>query len=185
MGNICNKEKSDPVNMKLKTTSVKRNTLESISGYENSINLSNFIIRGNLGKGSFGKVYLVESKEDSCYYAMKILNKVKIKENDLIENTKVERIILSTLSFPFIVNLHSSFQTNNRLFIITEYIEGGDLFHLILKLGRFNHEQIKLYAAEIILSLDYLHKNNCIYRDLKPENIFLTADLRAKLGDFG
>ena len=187
MGNICNKTTLNIVDEQLQKTSTKKGKRDSNLGSEESniIRLNKFIIRGNLGKGSFGKVYLVQSKEDNSLYAMKVLNKKKIKEKDLIENSKVERIILSTLSFPFIVDLHYSFQTTSRLFLVTEFVTGGDLFQLLIKLGRFTEHQIKLYAAEIVLSLDFLHKNNCIYRDLKPENILLNWDGHIKIIDFG
>lgn len=194
MGSICNKKTLNEVDKKLlesssyskPSNSERRKTNKSSSRKNiNTINLSDFIIRKQIGKGSFGKVYLVESKADYSFYAMKILDKGKIKENDLVENSKVERIILSTLSFPFIVQLHCSFQSTSRLFLVTEYIAGGDLFKLMIKLGRFTENQIKLYLAEIILSLNYLHENNCIYRDLKPENILIANDGHIKLIDFG
>ncbi len=184
MGNICNKHQINLVDSKLQKTSLKRNTLEAAS-LEDIAKLGNFIIRGLLGKGSFGKVFLVQSKDDKIYYAMKIIDKEKVKKNDCVENSKVERIILSELSFPFIVDLHCSFQTSSKLILVTEYVPGGDLFHLMLKLVKFTHEQIRLYVAELVLSLEYLHNNKCIYRDLKPENILIAEDGHIKLIDFG
>lgn len=184
MGSICHKNNINPVDQKLKDTTASKKRVTLQTGEEIKL-IENFIVKGNLGKGSFGRVYLVECKEDNKLYAMKVLNKNKVKESDCVENSKVERIILSTLSFPFIVDLFWSFQTSSRLFLVTEYINGGDLFHLILKQGKFSHSQIKLYAAELVLSLEYLHSNNCIYRDLKPENILVNHDGHMKLIDFG
>ncbi len=187
MGNICNKSTLNAVDEHLQRTSSKSNKdLDTkLLSETNQTKLNQFIIKGNLGRGSFGKVYLVQSKINNNLYAMKVLNKKKIKENDLIENSKIERIILSTLTFPFMVDLFFSFQTSKRLFLVTEFIPGGDLFQLIVKLGKFSPSQIKLYAAEIVLCLNFLHENNCIYRDLKPENILLNTDGHIKLIDFG
>ena len=204
MGNICHKKTLNEVDkMLILSGSSNRNKdlkdkKQSISNSETKSNSNNndvksktnlkledFILKSRLGKGSFGKVFLVESIHSRKMYAMKVLNKEKIKENDLIENSKVERILLSLLSFPFIVELYCSFQTTKRLFLVTEYMQGGDLFKLMLKLKKFSEKQIKLYLAEILLSLKFLHENNCIYRDLKPENILLASDGHIKLIDFG
>lgn len=191
MGNLCNKDIS-LVDKELLKSSNKIKIRESNLGSsststteEHFINPQDFIVKQKIGKGSFGKVFLVECKKDNKIYAMKVLEKTQIRESDLIENSKVERIILSQVFFPFIVDLHYSFQTSKRLYLVTEYVSGGDLFQLMLKLSKFSIDQIRLYLAEILLSLDYLHKKNCIYRDLKPENILLQSDGHIKIIDFG
>lgn len=149
------------------------------------ISPQDFIVKRKVGKGSFGRVFLVEYKKDNKDYAMKVLEKTHIKESDLVENSKVERIILSQVHFPFIVELFYSFQTSKRLYLVTEYISGGDLSRLFSKPNKIGFQQIRLYLAEIIITLDYLHKKNCIYRDLKPENILLNHDGHIKIIDFG
>lgn len=204
MGNICHKKQLNEVDkmlilsgcssrpgtilnnkLSISNSDTKSNSYNNDNNLNNNLKLDDFKILNRLGKGSFGKVYLVESKINKKLYAMKILNKDKIKDHDLIENSKVERILLSILSFPFIVELYCSFQTSKRLFLVTEYVQGGDLFKLMIKTKKFTEKQIKLYLAEILLCLKFLHENNCIYRDLKPENILLATDGHLKLVDFG
>lgn len=191
MGNICNKNIS-PVDKELLKSSNKSkirdsNLASSSTSTTEGHNIcpQDFVVKRKIGKGSFGKVFLVECKKDNQIYAMKVLEKAQIRDSDLVENSKVERIILSQVSFPFIVDLYYSFQTNKRLYLVTEYVSGGDLFQLMQKLSKFSGDQIKLYLAEILVSLEYLHKKNCIYRDLKPENILLQSDGHIKIIDFG
>ena len=124
------------------------------------------------------------NKTSKILYAMKILDKGQIKENDLIENSKIERIILSRFNYPFIVDLIYSFQSNSKLFLVTEYISGGDMYLLLKKLKRLSKRMIKIYISEIILCLGYLHENKCIYRDLKPENILIGLDGHINIIDF-
>lgn len=191
MGNLCHKD-VNPVDNELMKSSSKSKKIDSNLGSSststtdlNNISPQDFVVKRKIGKGSFGKVFLVECKKDNQMYAMKVLEKTQIRDSDLIENSKVERIILSQVSFPFIVDLYYSFQTNKRLYLVTEYVSGGDLFQLMQKTKKFSFDQIRLYLAEILLSLEYLHKKNCIYRDLKPENILLQSDGHIKIIDFG
>lgn len=190
-GKICHKN-INPVDKELLKSSHKNKINESsfdkssIKTFsKETINSKDFTIKRKIGKGSYGKVFLVEHRKTGKLFAMKILEKLHIKESDLIENSKVERIILSQISYPFVVDLHFSFQTSRRLYLVTEYVSGGDLFHLMLKLKNFQYEQIQLYLAEIILSLHHLHNMKCIYRDLKPENILVGEDGHIKIIDFG
>lgn len=149
-----------------------------------SIDCNDFNIIKKVGKGSYGSVFLVQNKYSKSYYAMKVMCKEKIKKSDLVENTKIERILLSMLNHPFIVELHFSFQSSTKLYLVTEYISGGDLFEQQRRVESYREEMIKIYIAELILALEYLHKNNCIYRDLKPENILICNDGHIKLVDF-
>lgn len=191
MGSICHKSIS-PGDQELLRSSSNSKKGESPHGNSlvitpegQSISPEDFTVKRKIGNGSFGKVFLVECKKDNKIYAMKVLEKTQIRDSDRIENSKAERIIFSQVSFPFIVDLHYSFQTKKRLYLVTEYVSGGDLLQLMHKLNRFTIDQIQLYLAEIILSLDYLHKKNCIYRDLKPVNILLQSDGHIKIIDFG
>lgn len=204
MGSVCNKHNNKLDEMlkencldkkikeresKLKDLKANQNNMFDDNDIVNTnpelqIDISDFSIKRKLGKGSFGQVYLVEHKTSGKEYAMKILIKDKMKENDLVENSKVERIILSKLSFPFIVDLKYSFQSSTKLFLVTEYVSGGDLHDLLKKLKCFKFEMVRFFIAELVVSLNYLHENNCIYRDLKPENILLSSDGHIKLIDF-
>lgn len=138
-----------------------------------------------LGQGSFGVVYLIKKKNKSKYYAMKVLSKKAITEKRQENHTKTERAILERIKHPFIVNLIYAFQTETDLYLVTPFMQGGDLFYHLHQLGYFNEERAKFYLVEIIIALHYLHENNCIYRDLKPENILLDDNGHIKLVDFG
>lgn len=149
------------------------------------ISLHDFRIIKTLGKGSFGKVVLVQHKELKTYYAMKILLKEQLKQTNQILHTKSEREILEKITHPFIIKLIFAFQSPEKLFIVTEYMCGGEIFYHLRKEGKFTEARTRLYVAEIVLALEHLHQNNIIYRDLKPENILLDKQGHIKLTDFG
>jgi serine/threonine protein kinase len=136
-----------------------------------------------IGKGSFGKVVLV--KKDDKYYAMKILKKKFLREFKQQFNTKNERNLMIQLNFPFIIKLNYAFQDVKKLYIVSEFMQGGELFYHLHRETFFSEEKIRFYASEIILALEFLHNNNIIYRDIKPENILLDKSGHIKLIDFG
>ncbi|XP_030647984.1 ribosomal protein S6 kinase alpha-1 isoform X6 [Chanos chanos] len=140
-----------------------------------------------LGQGSFGKVFLVRKKtgpDAGQLYAMKVLKKATLKVRDRMR-TKMERDILVEVNHPFIVKLHYAFQTEGKLYLILDFLRGGDLFTRLSKEVMFTEEDVKFYLAELALALDHLHGLGIIYRDLKPENILLDEDGHIKLTDFG
>ncbi|CAB3362156.1 Hypothetical predicted protein [Cloeon dipterum] len=140
-----------------------------------------------LGQGSFGKVFLVRKvvgPDSGTLYAMKVLKKATLKVRDRVR-TKVERNILVDVRHPFIVRLHYAFQTEGKLYLILDFLRGGDLFTRLSKEVMFTEEDVKFYLAELALALDHLHSIGIIYRDLKPENILLDADGHISLTDFG
>lgn len=149
------------------------------------ISLEAFKIIKVIGKGSFGKVFLVREKSNGVLYAMKVLKKDYIIKKNQVEHTKTERSVLGYTRHPFIVGLNMAFQTNDNLFFILDYCGGGELFFHLGKVGRFTEERSKFYAAQIILALEYVHQNDVIYRDLKPENVLLDHDGNVRLTDFG
>jgi len=138
-----------------------------------------------LGKGSFGEVYLARYKPTGKLYAMKILNKRKVMAQNLIKYARTERNVLCVTKHPFIVGLHFAFQNSEKLFMIMEYCPGGDLGRLLQKERRLTEDRAKIYAAEIVLALEDLHKRDIIFRDLKPDNVVLDEDGHALLTDFG
>ncbi|GFT78716.1 ribosomal protein S6 kinase 2 alpha [Nephila pilipes] len=140
-----------------------------------------------LGQGSFGKVFLVKKivgPDAGSLYAMKVLKKATLKVRDRMR-TKMERDILADIRHPFIVKLHYAFQTEGKLYLILDFLKGGDLFTRLSKEVMFTEEDVKFYLAELALALDHLHSLGIIYRDLKPENILLDADGHISLTDFG
>jgi serine/threonine protein kinase len=149
------------------------------------VTLDDFINLKLLGKGSFGKVLLVKNNKDNNFYAMKILNKSNLIRITQIEHAKTEREILEKINHPFIVSLQFAFQTEDKLYLITDFMQGGELFFHLKKEKKFSLKRARLYICEILLGLEHLHKNNIIYRDLKPENILMDKDGHIKLADFG
>ncbi|XP_030058120.1 ribosomal protein S6 kinase alpha-3 isoform X3 [Microcaecilia unicolor] len=140
-----------------------------------------------LGQGSFGKVFLVRKisgSDSGQLYAMKVLKKATLKVRDRVR-TKMERDILVEVNHPFIVKLHYAFQTEGKLYLILDFLRGGDLFTRLSKEVMFTEEDVKYYLAELALALDHLHSLGIIYRDLKPENILLDEQGHIKLTDFG
>jgi len=141
-----------------------------------------------LGKGSFGKVVLVQKqtgKERGGLFAMKILRKTHLVKRRQIERTRTERKVLSVVNHPFIMKLHYAFQTPDKLYLVLDYCPGGELFFHLSRFRRFPERVARFYAAELLLAIGHLHKRGIIYRDLKPENVLLDSDGHVKLGDFG
>lgn len=140
-----------------------------------------------LGCGSFAKVFLVRKligPDAGSLYAMKILRKAKLRFRDRLRSKK-ERDILVDVQHPFIVRLNYAFQTEGKLFLVLDFIRGGDLFTRLNSEVMFTEEDVKFYLAESLLALTHLHSLGIIYRDLKPENILLDEDGHIKLTDFG
>lgn len=147
--------------------------------------LADFQIERTLGTGSFGRVHLVRSRHNGRFYAVKVLNKEKVIKMKQVEHTNSEREMLVRVRHPFLVNLWGTFQDISNLYMVMDFVAGGELFSLLRKSQRFPNSVAKFYAAEVALALDYLHSLDIIYRDLKPENILLGADGHVKVTDFG
>ncbi|RCV14542.1 hypothetical protein SETIT_2G434500v2 [Setaria italica] len=152
---------------------------------DEGVGLDDFEILKLVGQGAFGKVFQVRKKNTSEIYAMKVMRKDKILENNHAEYMKAEREILTKVDHPFIVQLRYSFQTKYRLYLVLDFINGGHLFFQLYKQGLFREELARIYTAEIVSAVAHLHANGIMHRDLKPENILLDADGHAMLTDFG
>ncbi|KAJ3299239.1 Serine/threonine kinase [Borealophlyctis nickersoniae] len=141
-----------------------------------------------LGRGAFGKVMLSSEKATGVLYAMKVLKKEFTIQNDDVKSIKLEKRIFqaaSAVHHPFLVNLHSCFQTDTRLYFVMEYVPGGDLMAHIQTHKRFTQPRAKFYACEVLLALEYFHKMNIVYRDLKLDNILMDRDGHIKVADYG
>jgi len=149
------------------------------------LSASDFELLKVVGKGSFGKVMQVRKKDTGRIYAMKVLVKKDIVERQEIQHTLSERNVLIQASSPFLVGLKFSFQTPEKLYLVLDYMNGGELFYHLQNETAFNEERAKFYTAELVLALQHLHNYNIVYRDLKPENILLDSNGHVALTDFG
>lgn len=153
---------------------------------EAKVSLSDFEVLRTLGTGSYGRVLLVKDLKLGQYYAMKRLKKAEIVRLKQVEHTNNERRLLHLVSgSPFIVSLKTSFQDARYLYLLLEYVPGGELFGLLRRVQSLPHFVAQFYAAEIITVLSALHARDIIYRDLKPENVLIGADGHLRLADFG
>ena len=146
----------------------------------------NFELLKVIGMGAFGKVLQVRNKHSKQILAMKIISKRQLrKSSGYIENVQAERNILQRVNHPFVVRMHCSFQTREKLFILMDFLAGGELFLRLGREGIFLEKDAAFYLAETISALDHLHTLGILHRDLKPENILLCNDGHICLTDFG
>ena len=163
------------------------NTEETEQALNIKVSYSDFQPLKLLGRGSFGEVLLVRLKATNKVYAMKILDKKVLKMKKQQIHTKTERDLMVKINSPFIVNIKTAFQDEANLYLVSEFMQGGDMFFHMHdgQIVIFNNEKTRFYIMELVLALESLHKNNMVYRDLKPENILLDSKGHVKLTDFG
>lgn len=147
--------------------------------------LDDFERKRTLGTGSFGRVMLVRNTKTNRHYAMKILDKQKVIKLKQVEHTLNEKKILQAINFPFLVNLAYHFKDNLYLFMILEFVPGGEMFSHLRRMGRFTESHARFYGSQIVLTFEYLHHLEILYRDLKPENLLIDSDGYIKVTDFG
>lgn len=147
--------------------------------------LEDFVLQRTLGTGSFGRVHLVQSTHNHRFYAVKVLKKTQVVKMKQVEHTNDERKMLQRVKHPFLITLWGTFQDSKHLYMVMDFVEGGELFSLLRKSQRFPNPVAKFYAAEVTLALEYLHAHHIIYRDLKPENLLLDRHGHLKITDFG
>ncbi|TPX30224.1 hypothetical protein SmJEL517_g06161 [Synchytrium microbalum] len=156
--------------------------------------LEDFDLREQIGKGAFARVFLVRFnpraglaplRSGAKYFALKVLSKKQIVDTRQVKHVMNEKHLLEMSKTPFVVNLLATFVDPRHLFLVMEYVPGGDLFSYLRKCRRFPEETARFYSCEILMALEYLHSLNILYRDLKPENILLDGQGHLKLADFG
>ena len=158
-----------------------------LSSPKSHINISRniFDFQYIIGRGGFGKVWKVILKSTKTKFALKEMSKVKIIDRHSIESINNELKILSKLKNPFIINMHFAFQDYSNLYLVMDYLTGGDLRYHISKKDIFTENETKFFISNIILGLEYIHKNNIIHRDIKPENLVLDNKGYVHITDFG
>ncbi|TFL01268.1 Pkinase-domain-containing protein [Pterulicium gracile] len=149
------------------------------------LTINDFELTTVIGKGSFGKVMQVRKRDTNRIYALKTIRKQHIVNRNEITHTLAERLVLARVNNPFIVPLKFSFQSEQKLYLVLAFVNGGELFHHLQREQRFNEERARFYSAELLLALEHLHELDVVYRDLKPENILLDYTGHIALCDFG
>lgn len=168
------------------------NSAKSLAGREQRAEperdaIANYEVLKTIGRGNFGKVLLARHTASGQCVAIKALKKALVVENDELDNIQTEHEVFRVAGLdahPFLVQLHSYFSDTTHFYFVMEYVAGGDLMFHIQK-RRFSADEARVYAAQVLLALEYLHQHDIVYRDLKLDNIMLTADGHVKLCDYG
>jgi hypothetical protein len=148
--------------------------------------VEDFEILHMIGEGGFGKVYQVRRRQCGQIFAMKCMRKKVVLSQENIKGTKAERSIMSALrNHPYIITMHFAFQCEGRLYLIMDYLTGGQFLDLLHHHAPFDPPAARFYCGEIALALEELHTHGVVHRDLKPENILVSGDGHAIVTDFG
>lgn len=157
--------------------------IDNDKSYKSKINQLEFL--STVGTGTFGRVLVVRNKTNQEYYALKIMSIMEVLRLKQTEHVKNEKDILSEVNHPFIINLYWTCHSDRFLYMLLEYVCGGELFSYLRNSVRFPNETANFFAAEIVSALEYLHSHSIIYRDLKPENLLLDRQGHVRICDFG
>ncbi|KAG0322552.1 Serine/threonine-protein kinase [Dissophora globulifera] len=149
------------------------------------LGLDDFVTVKVIGKGAFGEVRLVQKLDSGKIYAMKTLRKADMFKKDQLAHVKAERDVLAESESPWVVQLYYSFQDSHYLYLIMEFLPGGDLMTMLIKYDTFSEDVTRFYIAECVLAIEDIHKMGFIHRDIKPDNILIDRDGHIKLSDFG
>ena len=149
------------------------------------IGLDDFRTVKVIGKGAFGEVRLVQKKDTGKIYAMKTLLKSEMFKKDQLAHVRAERDVLAENKSPWVVNLYYSFQDSKYLYLLMEFLPGGDLMTMLIKYDTFSEDVTRFYIAECILAIEAVHSLGFVHRDIKPDNILIDKKGHIKLTDFG
>ena len=138
-----------------------------------------------IGTGAFGEVWLVRKIDTNVLYAMKILRKTEVYKRNQMAHVKAERDILAEADNEWVVKLYYSFQDEKFLYLVMDYIPGGDLMSLLIKFEIFPEDLARFYIAELVLAIESVHNMGFVHRDIKPDNVLIDHDGHIKLTDFG
>uniref|UniRef100_A0A8C3RPZ3 Protein kinase C iota type n=1 Tax=Chelydra serpentina TaxID=8475 RepID=A0A8C3RPZ3_CHESE len=186
----CGRHALQPVSGNYLVTILKQNfiamSIRESGKPSSSMGLQDFDLLRVIGRGSYAKVLLVRLKKTERIYAMKVVKKELVNDDEDIDWVQTEKHVFEQASnHPFLVGLHSCFQTESRLFFVIEYVNGGDLMFHMQRQRKLPEEHARFYSAEISLALNYLHERGIIYRDLKLDNVLLDSEGHIKLTDYG
>ncbi|XP_058227580.1 probable serine/threonine protein kinase IREH1 isoform X1 [Rhododendron vialii] len=147
--------------------------------------IDDFEIIKPISRGAFGRVFLAKKRTTGDLFAIKVLKKADMIRKNAVESILAERDILISVRNPFVVRFFYSFTCRENLYLVMEYLNGGDLYSLLRNLGCLDEDVARVYIAEVVLALDYLHSLRVVHRDLKPDNLLIAHDGHIKLTDFG
>ena len=148
--------------------------------------ISSFEILKPISRGAYGHVVLAAKKTTRDLYAIKVLRKTDMRRKNQVKRIKMERDVLATAEHPYVVKLYHSFTSREHLYLVMEFVNGGDLLSLLRAVGFLDEDTTRQYVAEISLALDYLHTTlRVVHRDIKPDNVLIHQDGHIKLTDFG
>uniref|UniRef100_A0A673Z5N8 protein kinase C n=1 Tax=Salmo trutta TaxID=8032 RepID=A0A673Z5N8_SALTR len=168
------------------TIEIESHSSSVVNTLEMALGLGDFDLIRVIGRGSYAKVLLVRLKKNEQIYAMKVVKKELVHDDEDIDWVQTEKHVFEQASTnPFLVGLHSCFQTESRLFLVIEYVNGGDLMFHMQRQRKLPEEHARFYAAEICIALNFLHEKGIIYRDLKLDNVLLDHEGHIKLTDYG
>lgn len=147
--------------------------------------IDDFEIIKPISRGAFGRVFLAKKRTTGDLFAIKVLKKADMIRKNAVESILAERDILISVRNPFVVRFFYSFTCQENLYLVMEYLNGGDLYSLLRNLGCLDEDVTRIYIAEVVLALEYLHSLRVVHRDLKPDNLLIAHDGHIKLTDFG
>ena len=177
--NISEKERNKIINEinKQETQKIRKNReKQTIHEYE-SLSI--------IGRGAFGEVHVCREIKTGKIYAIKKMKKETLTQKNQVIHIRSEQLFMSKVKSPWIVDLKASFQEDDYLYLVMEFLPGGDLMNFFIKKDILTEEEAKFYIAELILSIESIHKLDCIHRDIKPDNILIDKNGHIKLSDFG
>ncbi|XP_051142972.1 probable serine/threonine protein kinase IRE isoform X2 [Andrographis paniculata] len=190
-GQIDDEKETAPNSVADEDSSTEEDTVRSLRASpinprtKDRISIEDFEIIKPISRGAFGRVFLARKRRTGDLFAIKVLKKADMIRKNAVESILAERDILISVRNPFVVRFFYSFTCRENLYLVMEYLNGGDLFSLLRNLGCLDEDMAHVYIAEVVLALEYLHSLNVIHRDLKPDNLLIGPDGHIKLTDFG
>ncbi|XP_005932157.1 serine/threonine-protein kinase greatwall isoform X1 [Haplochromis burtoni] len=159
--------------------------VKSVGHHPKPPSINDFVVLKPISRGAFGKVYLARKNCNARLYAIKVMKKADMVDKNMTNQLKAERDALALSKSPFVVHLFYSLQTATKIYLVMEYLIGGDVKSLLHIYGYFDQDMAVKYISEVALALDYLHRHGIIHRDLKPDNMLISNEGHIKLTDFG